>query len=74
MQLPDRDSSTGFGDIGVALEQIISTQCLPPRGARRIDRATELPVRLQHLLCTVGPEPAWREDPRIAAAFDSSDR
>lgn len=60
MQLPDRDGSSGFGDIGLALEQIMSTQCLPPRCVRRVSRATELPVRLQHLLCTVGPESTWR--------------
>lgn len=60
MQLPDRDGSSGFGDVGTALEQIMSTQCLPARCVRRIDSATRLPVRLQQLLCTAGPEVAWR--------------
>ena len=60
MQFPDRDGSSGFGDIGVALEQIMTAQCLPPRCVRRIEQAPELPVRLQHLLCAVGPEATWR--------------
>lgn len=53
-------SSSGLGDIGLALEQIISTQCLPPRCVRRIDCASDLPTRLQHLLCIVGAKPIWR--------------
>jgi len=38
----------------------MSAQCLPARWVRRVYRAVELPVRLQRLLCTIGPEAAWR--------------
>lgn len=62
MQLPASDLSTDgpSGDIGAALEQLMSTQCLPPRSIRRVYRATELPIQLQRLLCTVAPDPNWR--------------
>lgn len=48
------------GGLGAALEQLMSSQCLPQRWVRRVYRAVELPVRLQRLLCTVGPEAVWR--------------
>lgn len=48
------------GSLGAALEQLMSAQCLPARWVRRVYRAAELPLRLQHLLCTAGPETAWR--------------
>lgn len=62
MPLP---ASAGSADrsadiLGSALEQLMSEQCLPPREVRRVCRATELPLPLQHLLCTLGPEQSWR--------------
>ena len=45
--------------LGTALEELVSAECLPPRPVRRIESASELPVRLQHLLCTVGPQATW---------------
>lgn len=56
----DDPATSSHAALGVALERLMITQCLPLRFVRRVRHTTELPPRLQCLLETLGPEATWR--------------
>lgn len=53
-------AGSSHATLGVALERLMITQCLPVRFVRQVHHTTELPPRLQYLLETLGPEATWR--------------